>query len=333
MARLRIAGALVFMAAACLGRAAVITEDFSHDPGARGWKIFGDTNLFRWNSTNHNLEVTWDSSRTNSFFHLPLHTIVSTSDQFSIAFDLRMNDIAIGTGSNKPYTFQVALGLVNSVSATNSNAFRGVGQNNAYGVRNTVEFDYFPDSGFGATFAPTVISTNNRIAFSDNHPLVLTTGDLFRITMGYSNLVLRTTVTRNGSPYGLPPTNSIKDLALAAYPDFRVDALAVINWSDAIQAGSTQFWGSILAHGVVDNVVATVPDPPVSDFAGARSNSLWHATFTTKTNWFYSLERTGDFATWAPASVTHSGTGGTLVLQDTNAVASEAFYRVKAVKP
>lgn len=313
--------------------AAVISENFSTDPRARGWEISGDTNLFRWNATNQNLEVTWDSSRTNSFFHLPLRTIVSTSDQFSIAFDLRMSDIAIGTSSNKPYTFQLALGFVNSVSATNPNSFRGAGQNATYGVRNAVEFDYFPDSGFGATFAPTVISTNNRVAFSDNHPLVLTTGDLFRVTMIYSNLVLRTQVTRNGSSYGLPPTNYIKDLALAAYPDFRVDTLAVINWSDAVQAGAPQFWGSILAHGVVDNVAVTVPDSPVGNFTGTKSNATWRASFTTKTNWFYALERTADFTTWIGASPTNSGNGGTLVLQDTNATTGESFYRVRAIKP
>ncbi len=324
---------LLFLTAACLSNAAVLSENFSTDPRARGWKNFGDTNLFRWNATNQNLEVTWDSSRTNSFFHLPLDTIVSTNDPFSIAFDLRMNDLAIGTSSNKPYTFQIALGFVNSVNMTNPNAFRGAGQSATYGVRNMIEFDYFPDSGFGATFAPTVISTNNRVAFSDNHPLVLTTGDLFRVTMSYSNLVLRTQVTRNGSPYGLPPTNSIKDLALATYPDFRVDALALINWSDAVQAGSTQFWGSILAHGVVDNFLVTVPDAPVGNFVGTKSNAVWRATFTAKTNWFYALERSLNFATWTSASPTNSGTGGTLLLQDTNAATSESFYRVRAWKP
>src|SRR4051812_19553679 len=104
----------LFMAVACVMHAAVISENFSNDPLARGWKMFGDTNLFCWNATNQNLEVTWDSSRTNSFFRLPLGTIVSSNDDFSIAFDLRMHDIAIGTSSNKPDTFQIALGFVNS---------------------------------------------------------------------------------------------------------------------------------------------------------------------------------------------------------------------------
>ena len=322
------------MAAACIVRAAVISEDFSADPLARGWKVSGDTNLFHWNAANQNLEVTWDSSRTNSFFHFPLGTIVSSNDNFSIVFDLRMHDIALGTTSNRSDTFQIALGFVNSVNATSPNTFRGAGQSTTYGVKNTIEFDYFPDSGFGATFAPTLISSNNRIAFSDNHPLVLTTNDLFHIAMNYaaSNQLLKTTVTRNGSPYGLAPGSSIKDLALGTYPDFRVDSLALINWNDAIQTGPTQDWGLILAHGVVDNFLVTVPDGPVSNFTGAKSNSTWRATFTGKTNWFYSLERSFDFASWNAASPTNNGTGGVIVLQDAN-MSDAAFYRVKAQKP
>jgi hypothetical protein len=326
--------AAVLMVVACLARAAVISEDFSADPRARGWKVFGDTNLFHWNATNQNLEITWDSSHTNSFFQFPLGTIVSSNDDFSIAFDLRMSDIAIGTSSNKPDTFQIVLGFVNSVNATNPNAFRGAGQSSTAGVKNTVEFDYFPNSGFGETFAPTLISSNNRIAFSDNHPLVLTTNDLFHIAMSYaaSTQTLKTSMTRNGLPYGLPPGNSIKDLALSTYPDFRVDSFALINWSDAIQTGPTQYWGSILAHGVVDNFLVTVPEGPVSNFTGMKSNSIWRATFNGKMNWFYSLERSFDFVSWSAVSPTNNGTGGAVVLQDTNAGAA-AFYRVKAQKP
>ena len=45
-----------------------ILEDFSSDPATRGWRAVGQTNLFAWNATNQDLEVTWDSSQTNSYF-------------------------------------------------------------------------------------------------------------------------------------------------------------------------------------------------------------------------------------------------------------------------
>jgi hypothetical protein len=327
----RLALAIAFVWAAALpAGAAVLSETFAVDPRSTGWRVAGDTNLFRWSSTHQNLEVTWDSARTNSFFHLPLGTVLTKSDDFSLAFDLRMQDIGIGTSTNRPDTFEIALGFMNSTNLTRVNYFRGTGVNSTYGVRNSVEFNYFPPTAvIEPTFAPTVISSNNVIKFSDNR-LVLTTNDLFRIAMTYtaSNQTLKTAVTRNGVPFGNPPSNTLMNLSLAGHPDFRVDQLAIINYSDALQTGPTQYWGSILAHGTVDNFAITIPAPPVRDLTGSKSNAIWRATFTSITNWSYSLERSADLATWNSASSTNNGTGGTLQLQDNNAPNDAAFYRV-----
>ena len=66
--------------------AGTLTENFSHDPALDGWQVFGDTNLFHWDSVNHNLQVTWDSSQSNSYFYHPLGTILGTNDDFSMSF-------------------------------------------------------------------------------------------------------------------------------------------------------------------------------------------------------------------------------------------------------
>ena len=203
---------LLWLAAALPSRAAATAENFTTDPALRGWREFGDASLFRWNTTNQHLEVTWDSSRTNSLFYHPLRTVLTMADDFSFGFDLRLNDIAIGVNTNKPYTFEIAVGFCRFNSITNKNFFRGAGTSLAFGPRNLVEFDYFPDSDFGATVAPTVVAGNtNVISFSDNHPLELTTEDLFRVDMTYtaSNRVLRTMMTRNGAAFG-----PIRDLSL-----------------------------------------------------------------------------------------------------------------------
>jgi hypothetical protein len=323
------------LVAALFTGAAILSEDFVSNPATRGWRVFGETNLFHWNSTNQNLEVTWDSSRPNSFFQLPLGTILSHDDDFSLAFDLQMRDIAIGTSSNKPYTFEIAIGLLNSVNSTNTNYFRGTGTSPTYGVRNVVEFDYFPPTAtVSATFAPTVILSNVTVLFSDNHPVVLTTNDLFHIAMSYtaSNRTLKTMATRNGAPYGTTPGNTLKDLVITNAPDFRVDRVAIVNYSDALQAGSTQYWGSILAHGTVDNLVVTHSAPPLN-FVGAKSNAMFLTTFASRSNWLYVLEGTTNFSVWTPASGTNSGTGGNLLLTDTNATSTPAFYRVKGWRP
>src|SRR6185369_9746886 len=77
-------------------------EDFASDPLNRGWRIFGDSSLFAWNAANQNIQATWDSSRSNSYLQRSLGTILNRQDNFSVAFDLRLNDIVAGFDSNRP---------------------------------------------------------------------------------------------------------------------------------------------------------------------------------------------------------------------------------------
>src|SRR5437016_4144554 len=100
----------LWLAVGFAANAAMISVDFSADPKTTGWQIFGDSSLFGWNRTNHNLEVTWDSSHSNSFFYLPLRTILAKSDDFSFAFDIRLRDIRLGVSPGKTNTFEIALG-------------------------------------------------------------------------------------------------------------------------------------------------------------------------------------------------------------------------------
>jgi len=321
--------------AAQLGPAAAFQETFATDPATRGWQTFGDPSLFHWNAAEQNLEVTWDSSHTNSFFGVPLGVIVTKSDDFRFSFDLRLSEIRAGSTPGKSNEFEIALGLLNYASATNANAFRGAGQSPTYGVRNLVEFDYFPDAGFGDTFATTMVSTNNRIFPVHNFPLAMTTGDTFRITLSYTagDQLLRTTATKNGVAFGLPPNNSLGDLSFSGKPDFRVDSFAVISYSDAIQTGPPAYHGSILARGTVDNVEILVPKLPVSNLRLRLLDSRWRVEFTSVTNWIYTLERSTDLSGWLPAAAVSNGNGATLDLADTNAPAANAFYRIRAERP
>jgi len=248
---------------------------------------------------------------------------------------VRLSDIRLGNTPGKTNEFQIAIGLLNHNSATNINYFAGTGVNSTYGIRNVVEFDYFPDAGFGETFSTVAVSTNNRVYPAHNFPLRMTTGDTFRITMTYSasNQLLRSSASKNGAPFGLPPANTLGDLSLAGRNDFRVDSFAVISYSDAIQTGPPSFHGSVLAHGTVDNIQITVPPQPVSNLRLFFTNSAWRAQFTSATNWIYLLEQTADLVAWTPASPATAGTGATLSLQDTNPPAVRSFYRVRSERP
>jgi hypothetical protein len=305
--------------------ATVITEDFFADPRSNGWQIFGNTNLFQWDSTNHDLAVTWDSSQANSYFYHPLGTVLTRDDDFSITFDLQLNDVAVDG-----FGFELAISLLNFADATSTNLQRGVGIDPAFGARSVAEFDYFPDAGFGATISPTMISSNNQFASAFNFPLELTNGISFHIVMTYtaSNQTFSTLITNNsnGQPFG-----PIDDVLLNSYgtnfSDFRLDTVAISNYSD------TNSYGSIFVHGIVDNFVVTVPPPPIQDLTGAFSNGVWPVQFISRSNWLYTLERTIDFQSWTTVSGPASGNGTNLFLQDANPPTDKAFYRVSAERP
>ena len=315
--------------------AAQFTEGFVSSPLQRGWKQTGVTNLFVWNATNQNLEVTWDSSRSNSFFYLPLGTVVGKEDNFRFAFDLNMQDIAAGATAGKPYTFQIALGLFNSTNVISTNFFRGAGRSLAYGPRNLVTFDYFPDTEVvDATFAMTSISANTTsFLVSHNHPLLLDPGVLYHIEMVYTaaDHTLRMNALRDGLPFGTPPNNTMEAIDLTTSEDFRVDCFAVCSYNDDHQPpfGAA---GSVLAHGTVDNVSITCPEPPLNRIAGGVTNTAWELALPTNTNWVFTLQRSLDLKYWTNVT---SGTGKpSILLRDTNqAVLNAGFYRIAAERP
>jgi hypothetical protein len=308
--------------------ATVIAEDFVFDPLQNGWRIFGDTNLFRWNATNQNLEVTWDSSQPNSYFYHPLGTILSRQDDFSLAFDLRLNDIGPGPDTNKAGTFPIAIGLLNLDEATQTNFLRGTGNNSP----DLAEFAYFWDSGFGATTWPTFVDTNSTFNYNnarDYAIFALAPDDTFHVVMTYtaSNQTVVATVTNFEQTSGV----RITQLLNTNLADFRLGAISISSYNDAGQ--DPQYAGSVLAHGTVDNVVVTVPTPPVQNLVVLLTNKLWQVQFVARTNWLYTLERTSDFTSWATASAPTTGVNGPLSLADTNSGLPNAFYRVRANRP
>jgi hypothetical protein len=170
-----------FIAAPLLCRAAMFSENFSGAP--TNWLVHGNEALFSWNTNTRALDVTWDSREPNSFFYHKLGTVLTRQEDFRFEFDLTLHDIATGVTPDQPYTFEVALGLIDLRSATATNFIRG----QFSGTRNIVEFDYFPPFGsFGATVAGTIVSTNNMFAYSHNFPMEMTTEDLFHIRMDYT---------------------------------------------------------------------------------------------------------------------------------------------------
>jgi hypothetical protein len=324
-----LAWTLLWLAAALPSGAAGIAESFGTDPVQRGWRTFGDGSLFHWNPTNQNLEVTWDSARTNSLFCRSLGTVLSKVDSFSLAFELRLRDIAIGVDPNKLYTFPIAIGLCRFSSITNHNFFRGAGVNGTYGPLNLVEFDYFPAfSEFAPTIAQVIVSTNRQWYYNHESLREMPPGDLFEVSMDFYDRRLTTTVKRNGQIYGEPQIINLQ----SAGTDFRVDTLAICSYSDAGQS-PPQFSGSVLAHGVVDNITLVVPDRPPLLLSGGRRERSYRVGFESVSNWVYQLEATSDLGAWGLVTRGVAATNGPMLLEDTNAATGRRFYRIRSDLP
>jgi len=318
------------LAAACVfiqtASAAILQENFSSNPASHGWRVFGDTNLFAWDPAQKQLSATWDSSLPNTYFYHELGTVLGRDDDFSMAFDLELNDIGPGTNVNKSGAFGLAIGLLDLQQATNSAFLRGTGT----GSPNLVEFDYFRDAGFGATIWPTFVSSNSVFNYNGTNDytlLGLSTAVSYHVQMAYSasNSTLVTTMTQNGTPF-----SPIHSVTLATnFTDFRVNTFAISSYND-----TGDDFDSLLAHGTVGNLVITTPPPPVSNLVGntAPGNS-WQVQFTGRTNWVYTLQRSADFRTWTNASAPLKGTGANQELQDPGARSGSSFYRLLAQKP
>jgi hypothetical protein len=320
--------------------AKTVSQDFSTDPLQNDWREFGNKNLFYWNPTNQNLEVTWDSRQSNSFFFVPLGTSLTRNDDFSIEFDLLLNDIVSGIEPGKTGGLEIGFGFFNFATATNTTFMRG----SFGGAPNLVEFDYFPKGYYvfggmttevAATTTPTFISTNSfNYAPTIFAPYImeLPTNIVVHIQMNFtaSNQTLVTLLTTNGATFFQPPSVVLTDTntsAFTALDDYRVDTFSINNYSSA-----GDDFDSVLGHGVVDNVVISYP-LPIENFSGSFSNGVWQANFSSRSNWLYALERTADFQSWTVVSAAIPGNGAVLLIQDSAPPPENAFYRVRAARP
>lgn len=332
-------GALALFAA--VAQATTINENFSTDPLQHGWQIFGDTNLFTWNATNQKLEVTWDSSQTNSYFYQPLGTTITRYDDFSLAFDLTLHDIASGTEAGKTGPMEIGFGFLNFAGATNATFMRG-----AYGsAPNVAEFGYYAHGYYDyfgtiydspAAAVPSFISGVNSFDYAPQilsvYDCELPTNQTLHVTFVYTatNQTAALTITTNGAMVAAFPDLALDGSNGFADPtndDFLVDTFSISSYSSF-----GDDYDSILAHGTVANIQVTVP-PPARNLVGSFTNDLWRVDFSARTNWLFTLQRTTDFQSWTNVSPAIAGSNGNLFLQDTNPVGGQAFYRIQAERP
>lgn len=308
------------------GKSGTLVEDFALDPKSSGWSVFGAADLFRWDATNQSLHVTWDSSRTNSYFCRSLGTILTSEDNFQLSFDLTFEDYASGTTAGKAGAFEAAIGLLNLDQAMSPSFSRGAGRNATYGPRNLVEFNFFPAFGsFLPTIAQVIVGTNYTDWFFNHDNLQpMAPGQTFSVVMLYSaqTRTLTTTVSNNATQYG--PT---QEILVPANVDFRVATLSISSYSDV------RSLDSLLAHGSVDNIRLVVPPPPVLDLVGNFKAGEWTVQFLSRDHWLYDMERSTNDEIWSTVTTKTLGTGDWMFLTDSSPPTSLARYRVRSQRP
>ena len=294
-----------------VSHATLIQEKFRIDPALDGWQVFGDPNLFRWDSVNQNLDVTWDSSQTNSYFYHPLGQTFTKADSFCVQFDLNLTDVDV-TGF-----FEIAAGLCNLADATSTNFSR------ANGISpNLFEFDYFPDGGYGPSIDATLFDASSIFyyAYDDSQPLA--NGATYRVVLIHraGESTISGTVFTNGQVF-----TTLPQIASGGADDFRLDTLCVSSYTTT----DDSYGDALLAHGTVDNLAFASP-LPVDQIKALAAGEI---QFVSDINWLFTLEQTADFKTWTPAAPVVFGNGMNLVLQATNPPADKSFYHVRADLP
>ena len=291
-------------------------EDFSSNPLANGWAVHGDESLFKWDAEAGVLAVTWDSERPNSMFHRPLGLPLTEADAFAFSFDIVLDEVKAGYLDGQPYTFEVALGLLNIGSAKADGFSRGTGSDSP----NLVEWDYFPDTGFGATISTAVASAKSQFTAGFTFPAEMAAGETYSVRMEFdpAGRELKTFMLQNGTAW-----NEIKTVTLADdIAGFAVDAFSVSSYT----AKGSEL--SLLAAGRVDNLVVAVGCSQPRIVNARLADGQWAARSFGFGAVDYVFERSDDLREWQPVWNGVREDGFYLRLIDEAPLDGSGFYRL-----
>ena len=291
-------------------------ENFSANPLANGWAAHGDESLFEWDAEGETLGVTWDSEKPNSNFHRPLGLTLTEADTFAFAFDIALDEVKAGHLDGQPYTFEIAVGLMSIESAKADGFSRGTGTDSP----NLVEWDYFPDTGFGATISPAIASGKSQFAAGFTFPAELVVGKKYSVRMEYdpAERTLKTFMLENDKAW-----KTIKTVALADdFVGFAVDAFSISSYT---AKGSKS---SLLANGSVDNLAIGVGRSKPRIVNTRLADGQWTARSFGYGTADYLLERSADLRGWQPVRNGVREDGFYLRLIDENPSLGDGFYRL-----
>ena len=291
-------------------------ETFDSDPLTKGWSVHGDKSLFEWDEDSESLRVKWDTERPSSFFYKPLGRVLTESNSFAFTFQITLDSVKAGYLEGKPYTFQVALGLLNISSAIDKNFNRGTGSDSP----NLVEWDYFPDTGFGATVSPAVASDKSEFSAGFTFPAELLIGKTYSIKLIYNSeeRVLKTEMLEDGKSWETIQTVEIS----SDFSGFFVDTFSISNFS------AKDSESSLLAIGIVDEVALVTSDTLPKLFGVKINGSQWEAKSFLIEPEIWKVESSNDVLNWNRAILDSDSLNYFQYFNDTVTNKEFQFYRL-----
>jgi hypothetical protein len=210
----------------------------------------------------------------------------------------------------------VALGLINSKLAKADGFSRGTGSDSP----NLVEWDYFPDTGFGATISSAIASAKSQFAAGFTFPAELVVGKKYSVRMEYdpAERTLKTFMLENDKAW-----KTIKTVALADdFVGFAVDAFSISSYT----AKGSEL--SLLANGHVDNLAIGVGRSKPRIVNTRLADGQWTARSFGYGTADYLLERSADLREWQSVENGVREDGFYLRLIDENLPVGDGFYRL-----
>ena len=291
-------------------------ESFATNPLANGWMLHGDESLFEWDAEAGALEVTWNSEKPNSYFYRPLGQALTEKDSFAFTFQLTLDEVKAGHLDGQPYTFEVSIGLLNLETAKELGFMRGTGTDSP----NLVEWDYFPDTGFGATVSPALASSKSEFSAGFTFPAELTKGKVYTVRMEYdgSTGVLKSEMLEDGKPW-----KSIAEVKRKnAHAGFLIDAFSISNYT---AKGSES---SLFATGTIDELAIATSRSGPSLVDVHLDDGRWSARAFVVTPDDWQLQRSGDLLNWKSLDAVRKTSQFFMRFADPETVGRNQFYRI-----
>lgn len=314
-----------------LGSSLLGHEDFSHPPSFRGWAVHGDPTHFTWNEDLQRLEVTWDSTRPNAFFHRPLPFPLRATDSFRLSFRMGLEEVET---PNPDQTFPICLGLVHRNEAFHPETFRGSGIHPQWGPRNLFEFSYFPASQSIAPTASAVLvgDRNTRWSMVNLFPFDWAPGAAYQVDLQHDGTTRTLSLEiRDGDTLIASGSTQIG----SSFGEFHLDTLSLHSYSGDHQPSG--YGGQVWARGWVDDLAWELPAPPISSLTYHPTAEGWTLSIPIAPGWTPVLEVSHSLPFWSPSSNTKPRFEGDAVWIFTPPVPAQdqgpVFYRVTWTRP